>query len=85
MFLARVYITFKPGINDPVGQTVRGSLHQLRFKNVHDVRIGKYIQLYLDETLKEEAAATVREMCDTLLANPVIEDYRFELENVDDG
>ena len=83
MFLAKVYITFKPGINDPEGQTIRGSLQQLGFDTALDVRVGKYIQVRLDETSEEAAADAVRGMCDKLLANPVIEEYRFELEDVD--
>ena len=80
MFLARVYVTLKPTVNDPQGLTIRGGLHSLGFESVQDVRAGKYIEITLDAKDKSEADAQVTEMCRKLLANPVIEDFRFELE-----
>ena len=80
MFLARVYVTLKPTVNDPQGLTVRGGLHSLGFESVQGVRAGKYIEITLDAKDKSEADAQVTEMCRKLLANPVIEDFRFELE-----
>ena len=85
MFMARVYVTLKPGVNDPQGQTIRGGLRQLGFDTVLDVRAGKYFQLHLDEKTERAASEKVEAMCDRLLANHVIEEYRFELEGVDDG
>ena len=84
MFLARVFISFKPTVNDPEGQTIQGALRQLGFDSVLSVRAGKYMEVLLDE--KDEAQATnkVDEMCDRLLANPVIEQYRYELERVEE-
>ena len=83
MFLARVVVRPKPTVNDPQGQTIRGSLHQLGFSGVDAVRVGKHIVIHLDEDDEAEAAAKVTEMCDKLLANPVIEEYDFELERVE--
>ena len=80
MFLARVYITLKPKVNDPQGLTIRGGLHSLGFESVQGVRAGKYIEITLDAKDKSNADAQVTEMCRKLLANPVIEDFRFELE-----
>lgn len=80
MFLARVYVTLKPTVNDPQGLTIRGGLHSLGFESVQDVRAGKYIEITLDAEDESEADAQVTEMCRKLLANPVIEDFRFELE-----
>ena len=80
MFLARVYITLKPTVNDPQGLTIRGGLHSLGFESVQGVRAGKYIEITLDAGDEREADAQVTEMCRKLLANPVIEDFRFELE-----
>ena len=77
--LARVYVTPKRGILDPQGKAVQGSLHALGFGEVHDVKVGKYIELRLDDVSSETATARVREMCERLLANGVIEDFRFEL------
>ena len=80
MFLARVYITLKPTVNDPQGLTVRGALHSLGFQGVEAVRAGKYMEIRLDAPDAGAATAEVTAMCTKLLANPVIEDYRFEIE-----
>ena len=84
MFLARIFVSPKPTVNDPEGLTIQGALGQLGFDTVVGVRAGKYMELRLDESDKAAANEKVREMCNKLLANPVIEDYRFELERVDD-
>jgi phosphoribosylformylglycinamidine synthase len=80
MFLAKVYITLKPTVNDPQGLTIKGGLHMLGFSSVEGVRAGKYIELKLNGDDRRKAEEDVREMCRQLLANPVIEDFRFELE-----
>ena len=80
MFLARVYVTLKPAVNDPQGLTVMGGLHSLGYEAVSDVRIGKYMEIRLDEHDPAVAERAVSQMCDQLLANPVIEDFRFTLE-----
>ena len=79
-FLARVYVTLKPAVNDPQGLTIKGGLHQLGYAEVESVRAGKYLELQVDAAGKDEASARVTEMCRKLLANPVIEDFRFELD-----
>ncbi len=80
MFLARVYVTLKPTVNDPQGLTIRGGLHSLGFDSVGAVRAGKYLEILLDGADRAAAEAQVIEMCRKLLANPVIEDFRFEIE-----
>lgn len=80
MYLAKVYIQYRPTVSDPQGQTIRGGLHQLGFESVASVRAGKYMEITLDADSEPAAGEQVREMCDKLLANPVIEDYRFDLE-----
>ena len=80
MFLARVYVTLKPTVNDPPGLTIRGGLHSLGFKEVASVRSGKYMEIRLDAATAAGATTQVEEMCRKLLANPVIEDFRFEIE-----
>ena len=80
MFLARVYVTLKPTVNDPPGLTIRGGLHSLGFTSVQSVRSGKYMEIRIDAPDKAAADARVAEMCRKLLANPVIEDFRFELD-----
>jgi len=80
MYLAKVYITLKPTVNDPQGLTIKGALHNLGFSSVEDVRAGKYIEVSIAEKDIATARRQVEEMCRKLLANPVIENYRFELE-----
>ncbi len=82
MFLARVYVTLKSTVNDPQGRTVLGGLKSLGFTSVADVRAGKYLELKVQESDRKRAHSQVEQMCDKLLANPVIEEYRFELEEV---
>jgi len=77
--LARVYVTPKRGILDPQGKAVQSSLHALGFAEVQDVKVGKYIELELRDAEPQAATARVRAMCERLLANGVIEDFRVEL------
>jgi phosphoribosylformylglycinamidine synthase len=78
----RIYVFPKHGVLDPQGKTIERSLRTLGYAEVRDVRTGKCVDLELDEASRAGAEARVREMCDKLLANPVIEDYRYEiLEN----
>ena len=77
--LARVYVTPKRGILDPQGKAVQHSLHALGFAEVQDVKVGKYIELRVREAGRDAVAARVRAMCERLLANGVIEDFRFEV------
>ena len=81
-FRAKVYITLKEGILDPQGNTVRGALGVLGYNGVGDVRIGKYIVLDLVADDPGAARAQVAEMSRRLLANPVLERFSFELEEV---
>ncbi len=79
-YLARVIVTLKPTVNDPPGLTIAGGLRTLGFKEVNQVRAGKYLEVRLDAGDKGEAEAKVKEMCQKLLANPIIEDFRFQVE-----
>ncbi len=79
-FLARVEVTLKPAVNDPQGNTVKGALASLGFDSVEDVRVGKYMELRLTAADVAEAERRVDEMCRRLLANPVIEEYRYAVE-----
>lgn len=78
---AKVYVTPKVGVLDPQGQTVERALHSLGYGNVQGVRIGKYVELDLDTSSPVEAQRQIREMCDRLLSNPVIEDCTFEIQD----
>jgi phosphoribosylformylglycinamidine synthase len=80
--LAKIHITLKPGVNDPQGLAVRGGLHSLGFGGVDEVRAGKYLEVRLDAANLESAGEQVEEMCQRLLANTVIEVYRYQLEEV---
>ncbi|MCX5998571.1 MAG: phosphoribosylformylglycinamidine synthase subunit PurS [Chloroflexi bacterium] len=80
MYLAKVYVTLKPTVNDPQGLTIRGSLHELGFGNVSRVRAGKYMEILIEESDRDIADRQVREMCRKLLANPIIENFTFELQ-----
>ena len=79
-YLARVYVILKPTVNDPEGLTIKGGLHSLGFAEVHDVRAGKYTEIRLEAKDRAHAEKQIAEMCRLLLANPVIEEFRFELE-----
>lgn len=74
----KVFITLKESVLDPQGQAVMQSLHNMDYQNVKDVRIGKYIELEIEDSA--DTAKQVDEICDKLLANTVIENYRYEIE-----
>lgn len=78
--LARVYVTPRQGVRDPQGAAIQASLRQLGYAEVSEVRMGKYLEVQLTEVDRETAASRVDEMCQRLLANAVIEEYRFEIE-----
>jgi len=78
--IARIVVTPKPVVNDPQGITVKQGLATLGFREVSDVRIGKYIEVSLEASSEHEARQRVESMCKQLLANHVIEDYHFEIE-----
>ena len=76
---ARIHITLKNGVLDPQGRASRNALQHLGFDDVGDVRIGKYIELELDATDRATAEKQATQMCEKLLANTVIENYRVEI------
>jgi len=78
---AKIYITLKTGILDPQGKAVQQSLHHLGYTEVKEVRLGKYIEIELSPGPPEDTKKRVDEMCRKLLANTVIEDFRYELES----
>lgn len=78
-FQARIYVTLRPSVLDPAGTAVQSGLHQLGYEGVQRVRIGKYIEVTLDAADETQAQAQLDQMCDQLLANPVIENYRLEV------
>ena len=78
---AKIYITLKSGILDPQGRAIEQSLGTLGFSTVNDVRVGKYLEVDLAEPSRDQAESVLKAMCEKLLANPVIEEFRFDLEN----
>ena len=79
-FLARVYVSLKPTVNDPQGLTIADGLRSLGFTEVEGVRAGKYIEIRLSAPDAAIAGQRVDAMCEKLLANSVIEAYRFDIE-----
>ena len=77
--LAKIYVTPKKAILDPQGKAIANSLHALNYVEVADVRMGKYLELRLSGLSRAQAEQRVEEMCGRLLANLVIEDFRFEI------
>lgn len=76
---AKIHVTLKQGILDPQGKAIEHALETLGFKSAGNVRVGKYMELDLAEKDKAKAEAEVKAMCEKLLANTIIEEYRFEL------
>ena len=75
----KIFVSLKNGVLDPQGKAIERSLHTLGYNEVHDIRVGKYLELEVDAASRDDAEIRIREMCDKLLANTVIEDYRFEI------
>ena len=78
---AKVFVSLKEGVLDPQGKAIERSLHTLGYQEGRDVRIGKYLEIEIDASSREVAEEKARQMCEKLLANPVIENYRFEIED----
>ena len=79
-FLARVYVSPKPSVRDPEGETIMDGLRQLGFGTIDIVRAGKYFEILLEADSGESAEKSVDAMCRQLLANPVVDQYRFDLQ-----
>ena len=79
MYKVKVYVTLRESVLDPQGKAVTNSLHSLNYKDVADVRIGKYMELTIEKS-ERDINEVINEICTNLLANPVIEDYRYEIE-----
>ena len=77
---AKIHVTLKQGILDPQGKAIEHALDSLGFKNAGNVRVGKYMEVDLDEKDKVKAEAQVKAMCEKLLANTIVEEYRYELQ-----
>jgi phosphoribosylformylglycinamidine synthase subunit PurS len=80
VWLVEVFVSLKPAVNDPQGLAITDGLHMLGYDEVQDVRAGKYMQLHVTGADKANVEARVTEMCEKLLANTVIESYRFDVQ-----
>jgi phosphoribosylformylglycinamidine synthase len=76
----KVKVVLKDGILDPQGKAVLHAINDLKFKGVNDVRIGKYIELIFDGLEKSQVESEIQEICQKLLANPVMENFEYEIE-----
>ncbi|MEO0488412.1 MAG: phosphoribosylformylglycinamidine synthase subunit PurS [Cyanobacteria bacterium P01_A01_bin.123] len=81
-YQAQIYVTLRPSVLDPAGTAVQSSLQHLGYDNVERLRIGKYVEVTLTADSEDAAKQQLDRLCDQLLANPVIEKYRFDLEPV---
>ncbi|HWO76512.1 MAG TPA: phosphoribosylformylglycinamidine synthase subunit PurS [Bacillus sp. (in: firmicutes)] len=79
MYKVKVFVTLRESVLDPQGTAVKNSLHSLQYTDVSEVRIGKYMELTIEKT-DRDVEEVVKEICNKVLANPVIEDYRYEIE-----
>jgi phosphoribosylformylglycinamidine synthase PurS subunit len=75
----KIFVSLKNGVLDPQGKAIERSLHSLGYNEARDVRVGKYLELEVDAASRDAAEIRIREMCDKLLANTVIEDYSCEI------
>lgn len=82
LFKAKIFITLKPAVLDPQGKAIDNSLAALEYSTVNGARVGKYIELNVNVTDKNQADKLVTEVCEKILVNLVIEDYRYELVGV---
>ena len=81
-YLAQIYVTLRPSVLDPAGTAVQSGLQHMGYDNVEGVRIGKYVEVTLTAVGEAEAREQLDLICDRLLANPVIENYRFDLTEI---
>jgi phosphoribosylformylglycinamidine synthase subunit PurS len=77
----KIFVSLKTGVLDPQGKALERSLHTLGYDEVRDVRVGKYLEVNLEAPSAAAAELRIREMCDKLITNTVIEDYRFEISS----
>lgn len=77
---AKIFVTLKKGVLDPQGKTIQKALNSLSFKDIEDVRAGKYFEIKLKKGAKKAVEKDVKKMCEKLLANTVIEDFNFKIE-----
>ncbi|MCC5895408.1 phosphoribosylformylglycinamidine synthase subunit PurS [Alkalibacterium olivapovliticus] len=82
MYNVKVYVTYKESILDPQGEAVRGAVHRMGFDEIDDIRIGKYFEIKVSKQEERSVEDVIETVCDKLLANVVMETYRYEIEEV---
>ena len=82
-YQVKIFVTLRPSVLDPAGTAVESGLQQLGYETVEQVRIGKYIELNITAPNEKIARENLDRICDTMLANPVIENYRFDMREVE--
>lgn len=82
MYNVKVYVTYKESILDPQGEAVRGAVHRMGFDEIDDIRIGKYFEIKVSKQEERSVEEVIETVCDKLLANVVMETYRYEIEEV---
>ncbi len=81
-YQAQIYVTLRPSVLDPAGTAVKSGLSHMGYNNVEQIRIGKYVELTIAADTEDAARQQLDQICDQLLANPVIENYRFDLQQL---
>ncbi len=82
-YQAKIFVTLRPSVLDPAGVAVQSGLKQMEYDNVEQVRIGKYIELTITSDSEHSARKDLDQICSQMLSNPVIENYRFDLTEVE--
>jgi len=82
MYTAKIFVRHKKGILDPQGKTIKDALHAMKYSSVAEVKIGKLIDIRFEAKSMDDAKSKLNDMCKQLLANPVVEQYTFEIEEV---
>ncbi|GAB2482355.1 phosphoribosylformylglycinamidine synthase subunit PurS [Alkalibacterium psychrotolerans] len=82
MYHVKVYVTYKESILDPQGEAVRGAVHRMGFEEIDSIRMGKYFEITVQERDERSVEDVIETICDKLLANVVMETYRYEIEKV---
>lgn len=83
MYKASIHVTLRPSILDPQGKTTHHALEDLGFETVDRIRMGKFIEMWIEEPTRDAAEAVAKRACEQLLANPVMEDYEIRVEEVE--
>ena len=82
MYTAKIFVRHKKGILDPQGKTIKDALHSMKYSSVSEVKIGKLIDIRFEAKSLDDAKSKLNDMCKQLLANPVVEQYTFEIEEI---